>query len=184
MKAISLFAFLLLQPAKPLVVPAGTIVSARLQSTVKTASSNSGDTVIAILTESIRAEGKVAVPEGSQLNGRIETMSPATSTSEGHVRLVFREIVLPDGRTLPTWVTQSFAARPPKRTLRYVLYTGIGTAAGALAGGSKARITGIIGGALGGFILASNSQGEKLPEVVVKRGRIVRLRLGEDLQLE
>jgi hypothetical protein len=165
-------------------IPAGTSVRARLESPVETATSNAGDAVVAIMTQPLRREGKIIVPEGSRLNGRVETVSSATQTSEGRVRLAFRDIQFPDGRTTSTWITHSFSASPPKRKLRYGLYMGIGAAAGAMIGGKSARTAGIIGGTLAGFVIAGNSESDKLPDLVLKPGRMLTLRLGEDLLLD
>jgi hypothetical protein len=125
----------------------------------------------------------MVVPAGVRLNGRVETIEAATDASEGRVRLVFREIEFPGGRRVPAWITNSFAASPPKRTLRYVLYTGLGAVAGGLIGGKKARVTGILGGTTVGFVIASNSGDEKLPDLELKAGKVVRLMLGEDLNV-
>ena len=40
--------------------------------------------------------------------------------------LVNRYVELPDGRRIPTWVTDSFSAPAPRRTLRHFLYVGGG----------------------------------------------------------
>ena len=124
------------------------------------------------------------IPKGSRLDGRVETISPPTVTSEGRVRLAFRSIQFPDGRSVSTWITDSFSASPPKRELRYALYMGIGATAGAFIGGKSARTAGILGGAIVGFVVAENTGQGKLPDVVLKQGRILQLRLGEDLLLE
>ena len=181
--AVFLILLMCLQ-AEAAVVPAGTRLDARLVSPIDTATSASGDVVSATLAKAIRVADKVVVPEGVRLNGRVETIEAATDTSEGRVRLVFREIEFPDGRRVPTWMTNSFSASPPKRTLRYALYTGIGAVAGGLIGGHKARVTGILGGTIVGFVIASNSGDEKLPDLELKTGRVVRLMLGEDLNLD
>jgi hypothetical protein len=151
---------------------------------VETATSNPGDAIVAVVEEPIRAGGKTVVASGSRLNGRVETIEPASETSEGRVRLVFREIEFPDGRTYPAWITNSFSAAPPKRKLRYALYLGIGAATGALIGGKNARTTGILGGTLAGFIIAGNSEDDKLPDLELKRGRRIRLQLGEDFRMD
>jgi uncharacterized caspase-like protein len=165
-------------------VPAGTRVEARLESVIQTATSNTGDSVVAVLAEPVRAAGKIVVPQGSRLNGRVETIQAATRANEGRVRLAFREIAFPDGRTVSTWITNAFSASPPKRNLRYVLYMGIGATAGGLIGGKTARVTGIIGGTLAGFVIAGASGNGKLPDLVLKRGKRIPLVFGEDLQIE
>src|SRR6516162_1045067 len=117
-------------------VPVGTRVEARLQSSINTNASKAGDEVLAVLTKPISAGTARAIPQGSRLLGRVETIGAATESSAGRVRVVFREIELPDGRRTQTWITDSFMASPPKRILRYFLFTGAGGAGGAFVGGS------------------------------------------------
>src|SRR5207247_6839760 len=148
---------------QPAVLPAGTGLDARLESSVKTGSSEVGDNVVAVVASSVRAAGKVVVPQGSTLKGRVETIQPATRDAEGRVRLVFREIDLPDGRHLSTWITNAFGASPPKRKLRYALLMGAGGAAGGLAGGKTARLAGILGGTLVGFVMARSGKDSTAP---------------------
>ena len=164
-------------------VPAGTHVEAKLESSIKTDTSKAGDSVVAVLSEPIRAASKTVVPKGSRLNGRVETIESATGSGEGRVRLVFREIELADGRRVPTWITNSFHAAPARRHLRYVLYMGAGAAGGALIGGKAARAAGILGGTLIGFVIANNSADAKPANLILKLGQTVHLQLLEDLEL-
>ena len=185
MQAIAaLLFFVSSQSVQTPVIPAGTRVDARLESLVQTANSNVGDAIVAIVVEPIRGAGHIIVPQGSRLNGRVETIQPATSSNEGRVRLVFREIQLSDGRTVSTWITNSFSASPPKRKLRYVLSMGVGAAAGAAIGGRAARTTGIIGGTLLGFIIAANYGNDTLPDLTLRSGQVLHLQFGEDFRLE
>ncbi len=164
-------------------VPAGTMVQAKLETSVKTASSEVGDAVVAVLTKPVLAADRIMVPGGSRLHGRVETIQHATRTNEGRVRLVFREIQLPDGKRVSTWMTNSFVAPSPKRTARYVVYMGLGAAAGAAIGGKTARVAGLIGGTLTGFVIAGNRNGSMLRDLTLKEGQQIRLQLGEDLSL-
>jgi hypothetical protein len=184
MRTLSVLIFMLAcQPAQSALIPAGTRVDARLETSVHTATSNSGEAVLAVLTESIRSDGKIVVPSGTRLNGRIETIEPATETTEGRVRIAFREIQFPDGRRVSAWITNSFSASPPKTKLRYALYTGLGAVAGGLIGGNRARVSGILGGTIVGLVIAGNSGNGKLSDLKLKPGRVLRFRIGEDLQL-
>jgi hypothetical protein len=173
----------MLQTAPPASIPAGTHVEARIESSVKTADSKVGDPIVAVVARPIRAAGKVVVPEGARLNGRIETIEPATVTSEGRVRLAFREIQFPDGRSVSTWITNSFSASPPKRTRRYVLAMGIGAFAGAAIGQHAARTAGILGGTLVGFVIANNSGGGKRRDLELRQGGVITLEFREDLKI-
>src|SRR5215467_4884272 len=163
-------------------IPAGTRVDARLESAVRTQASSVGDSVVAVLTKPVFAGNVKVIPEGSRLHGRVETLQAATLSSEGRVRLVFREIELPEGRRLQTWITDSYTAREPRRAWRYVVFMGAGATAGAFLGGGTARTAGILGGTLVGFIVASNS-GNTKPDLTLKRGGMLHLKFGEDLVL-
>ncbi len=182
MYLLSFFLVLLLPQGTP--VPAGTRVEARLQSYVNTRTSVVGNEVLAVLTKPLAAGGIAVAGSGSRLHGRIETISGATQSSAGRVRIVFRELELQDGRRTPVWITESYAASGPNRTVRSLLYSGAGGIAGALIGGRRMRAAGAIGGGLIGFIVAINSGGAKLPDLTLKRGQPLHLRLGEDLLLE
>ncbi len=161
-------------------VPAGTHVKARLESAVRTETSKAGDPVVAILTDPIRIGNRIIVPEGSRLNGRVETIEAASRSNEGRVRLVFREVQLPDGRRNSIWITESFTAKPRKQGLRYVLLMGGGSAAGAFIGGTAARVAGILGGLIAGFVIAENSGQGNRSDLTLNAGQIVVLQLGED----
>jgi hypothetical protein len=162
-------------------VPAGTYIQAKLEITVKTATAEIGDEVMAELTRAVRVADKVIVPRGSRLYGRVETVQAGTRSDEGRLRLVFREIQFPDGRRIPAWITNSFAASRPGN-FRYVLYMGAGAAAGGLIGGKTGRSAGIIGGTLTGFIIAGNRGVPAIRNLTLKAGQQIRLELGEDLK--
>jgi len=165
-------------------VPAGTRVEAKLQSLVQTGTSKIGDGVVAVLTAPVRSAGRIIVPAGSHLNGRVETVEAATRVNQGRVRLAFREIEFPGGLRVSTWITDSFGARPPKRNRRYLIYMVAGGSFGALIGGKAARIAGILGGTLAGFVIAGNSGADKLSDLTLKPGQALHLELGEDLKLQ
>jgi len=184
MGLFSVFLFLTVHQIPLVVVPAGTLVGARLETRVETATSSAGDAIVAVVAEPVRTAGRIVIPDGSRLNGRIETLQSASRTSEGRVRLVFREIEFPDGRIVSTWITNAFTASAPNRKLRYALYMGIGAAAGGLVGGRAARTTGILGGSLIGFVIAGNTGNGNLPDLVLKPGEMLRLQFGEDLRME
>jgi hypothetical protein len=178
-----LYSLMVLVLAQSGSVPAGSALEARLESSVHTSASSVGDRVSAVV---IGGRGKSAflIPEGTRLTGRVETIQPATRTNEGRVRLVFREMQFPDGRMVQTWITNSFDAPPSKPNRRYALLMGSGAAAGGLIGGNTARVAGILGGVLVGFVVAENSGNSKLHDLTLKRGQTLHLQLGEDLTLK
>src|SRR5262245_26401513 len=97
MRSVPLLSLLLLtHPLQAQTLPAGTRVEARLESHVRTATSNPGDPVIAVVAEPVRAGSRIVIPQGTHLNGRIETIAAGSSSNEGRVRLVFRDAQFPD----------------------------------------------------------------------------------------
>jgi len=176
-----LLILLLFQTPESPKVRAGTAVSARLETLVDSSTAIAGDAVVARVTEPVRIAERIVIPQESVLNGRVETVQSATDEVEGRFRLVFREIQFSDGRRVPTWITDSFSASPPKRKLRYVLFTGIGAAAGSLVGGSAARVSGLLGGTLVGYLIAANSNDGNRSDLKLKPGRRLHLKFGEDL---
>jgi len=183
MRVLGVLLFAWFGQSQPITVPAGTAVEARLESSVQSANSSQGDEVTAVLTQPIRAGRDTVVAEGSRLIGRVETIEPASRGSAGRVRLAFREMQLIDGRRVSTWITNSFSASHPKRNLKYVLFMGVGGAAGALIGGHSARVAGVLGGTLAGFVIAGNSEKEKFPEVKLKTGQRITLQFREDFRV-
>jgi hypothetical protein len=181
MYRISLFLILLFPP--PQAIPVGTRVEARLESTIKTGSSAMGERVVADLVKPIRLVNQTVVPAGSRLNGRIETIEAGSPSTPGRVRLVFREIEMADGRLASTWITESYSATPPRRGRRYLLSMGLGGAAGAFIGGTAARVSGILGGTLIGFIIASNTGTASLPDLTLPSGRVLHLQVGEETKV-
>jgi len=184
MQASSLVLLLVLADAQSSpIVPAGTRIEAKLESSVQTSRSVVGDDVMAIVTAPIRVAATTIVPRGSRLNGRVETVQAATHDSEGRVRLVFREIELPDGRHVSTWITNSFDAPGPKRARRFVLLMALGGVAGGFIGGKAARVAGILGGMVVGFVIAENGGDSNLPNLTLRSGQTIQLQLGEDLAI-
>ena len=159
-------------------VPAGTSVTARLQTTVKTATSDVGDEVVASVVRSVLSADTVVVPQGSVLHGRVETIQPATRASEGRVRLVFSEIEFPNGQRVQTWITNSFTAKTPKRNARHIAFTGIGAAAGSLIGGKTARVAGLLGGAIVGFVISGSRDSPKSKDLTLETGQEIVLEFG------
>jgi hypothetical protein len=167
----------------PPTVPAGTHLQAKLRSEVNTGRSKTGETVTAVVSAPLRASRTVVVPQGSLLNGRVETIQAATPTEEGRVRLVFRDLQFPDGRHVSTWITNSFGAAPPKRKLRYALFMTAGAAGTGAIAGKSARTAGALGGALLGFVLAGLGDDSNRSDLTLHPGKTLNLEFREDFVL-
>ena len=62
--------------AKPVVVPAGTVITVRLGQTVGSKTSNSGDSFDATVAEPVQVNGKAVVPSGVPASGHVAEAAP------------------------------------------------------------------------------------------------------------
>ena len=79
-------------------VPAGSVVHARLTTELSSAISQKGDPVEAVLWQPLFDKSRLILPQGSRLRGTVVQVNPARRLKHnGQLRLVFHELVLPDG---------------------------------------------------------------------------------------
>jgi hypothetical protein len=136
--------------AKPITVPAGTVITVKLSQAVGSKISSSGDTFTATVAEPVSVEGKVVIPEGSDATGTVvEAVPRGRFKGAAKLQLVLDSVsVGGNNYKLETAsVTRSMKGKG-KRTAGFI---GGGAAAGAiigaLAGGGKGAA---IGAAVGG----------------------------------
>ncbi len=132
------------RPATPtprlrLVIPAGTLLPLEIQSTLSTDSSQEGDAVLAVLTESVPLDG-FTLDKGAEVRGRVFTSVPAKRV-KGRARLVFGfEEVMEGGEKL-------------------AISTEAIDTSGKSTGSKDKKIIG--GSALGGLIVGAIKDGKK-----------------------
>jgi len=79
-------------------IPEGTMVHARLMTPLSSASSQKGTQVEAVLSRPLVNDGKLILPQGSELKGSVVQVQPARHWKQnGQLRFVFRDLVLPNG---------------------------------------------------------------------------------------
>ena len=79
-------------------IPEGTLVHARLMTPLNSASSQKGTEVEAVLSRPLVNDGKLILPQGSELKGSVVQVQPARHWKHnGQLRFVFRDLVLPNG---------------------------------------------------------------------------------------
>ncbi len=126
-------------PRPRLIIPVGTVLPLEIQSTLSTDSSREGDTVLAVLTESIPLNG-FTLDKGAEVHGRVFTAVPAKRVS-GRARLVFGfESVMEGGEKL-------------------AISTEAIDTSGKSTGSKDKKIIG--GSALGGLIVGAIKDGKK-----------------------
>ncbi|MFZ0964891.1 MAG: hypothetical protein WAO35_28880 [Terriglobia bacterium] len=92
--------------AEPLSVPAGTMLHCRITETLTTKLNVQGDAFTMSVAEPVSLNGRVAIPAGATLAGRITRMErPGRIKGVGQMRLTVEQITLPDGRSFPLGAT-------------------------------------------------------------------------------
>lgn len=134
-------------------VPAGTVVSVRLQNTVSSATASPGETFDAVLDEPLLVKGQTIAERGTAVTGRVvEAKSSGRLHNSGYLRLTLASITI-GGKAVPVQ-TSSLFAKGANHNKRNAALIGGGAGAGALigglAGGGKgALIGGLVGAGAG-----------------------------------
>ena len=78
--------------------PTGSVVHARLQTGLSSATAKKGDPVEAVITEPLVASNHLILPEGSVIKGSVVQVAPARRLGRnGQLRILFREVAPPNG---------------------------------------------------------------------------------------
>jgi hypothetical protein len=166
-------------PPPPVVLPEGTVLPVRLQSSLSSATSRAGETVVGELADDVSANGRVVLKQGTEVRGRVTRAVPSGRV-KGRARLAFvfdRVVVNGRERDVDARAIDITAASAKKRDAAII---GGGAAGGAIIGavadGKKgAAIGGLIGGAAGtGAVLATKGKEVELPAGTPVRVKIER----------
>ncbi len=162
-------------------VPAGVEIEATLQDELSTKTSQYGDKFTAIVSQPVNAsDGSRAIPAGSKITGEVieveEGRTVAVLRGRGKLNLRFRDLILPDGTTIPLNATlvsvhnmkaneegQVQAGIGGKTVAKDVgIGAGLGTVAGLIFGSAlKGLAIGAIAG--GGYMIATKGKDVEIP---------------------
>jgi hypothetical protein len=169
---------------KPLVVPAGTVLTVRLGQALGSKTSQTGQTFIATLAQAVLLRGNTALPSGSDVSGRVvSAKAKGKFKGEGELHLALTSISN-GGHTyqIQTSVQENTAKGKGKRT---AATTGGGAAGGALiggiAGGGKGAGIGALVGA-GAGLVGGAMTGNKQIEIPAES--VMSFKLSAPLRLE
>jgi len=137
----------------PATIPSGTPITVRLQSSVSSAASHSGEAFDAVLDDPLIIDGQTVAPRGATVTGRVVSAKASGHLKDpGYLRLTLISLSI-NGKELPIQTSSIFAKGISHET-RNLAVIGGGTAAGALiggiAGGGKGALIGTAVGAAGG----------------------------------
>ena len=180
-----------------LLLPAGTRLRVKLDSTLSTNVAQLGDRVEATLIKRIDRNGVVVLPAGTVIRGEIKGARGANQRDkiEPNLLLAFEQIVLPDGRAFHTSASIADAGRKkhvdstgavtrPEMTGRKKLatvafFSATGAGFGANHDGKAAGIGAAIGAGFGGLAVALDNR--RYSDFELRKGRKVWLRLNNEL---
>jgi hypothetical protein len=149
---------------KPIVLPAGTVLTVRTGEALSSKSSQEGQTFLATLAQPVSAGGRRALPTGATVRGTVVTAKKKGKIKgEGQLALTLNSVSV-RGHTYRIR-TDTLDSTVKGKGKRSAVATGGGAAAGALigglAGGGKGAGIGALAGAGAGFVggaLTGNKQ--------------------------
>lgn len=137
------------EPAKPLIVPAGTVLTVRLGQTVGSKISSAGQTFTATLASPVVVDGKTAIPSGASASGTVVDAKPL-GRFKGGASLQLRLTSIAIGGSEQSISTSSVVRIEKGKGKRTAVMAGGGAGLGALIGGLAGGGKGAAIGALAG----------------------------------
>lgn len=185
-------------PPRTLILPAGTPIEVRLETTISSANAQEGDHFAGLVTRSVYVNGRRAIPHGSILEGTVrEVVDRRVATGASALLLHPDFLALPNGRRyrISAQVTRALAATDvhvgpegaltaprgmqPEDVHRTELTGGGGLVAGALVAGAQGALigTGVGAGVAVGWWLLSHRH------AALNQGAILDVRLDQPVAL-
>ena len=138
---------------KPVVIPAGTMITVRLDQAVGSKTSSSGDSFGAEVAEPVEVAGKVVVPSGATASGHVVEAVPEGRFKGGAKLRLALDSVTANGTKYEietSVVSRSLKGKGERTAAMVGGGAGGGALIGALAGGGKgALIGGLVGAGAG-----------------------------------
>ena len=145
-------------------LPAGTVLRVKLETSLSSSSSKSGDSFSARVVEAVTLDGKTLIPRGATVQGRVTTAAePRRIAGKPTIGMMPETVVLPSGerytlnatlvdtdRRAGTDVNREGQLEKPGRGGEHMAEIGLGTGGAMLAGGLMGGGKGaLIGGGMG-----------------------------------
>lgn len=139
--------------AQPIEIPAGTVMTVRLDSAVGSKSSNAGDTFTATVADPVEVDGTVVIPKGAEASGTVHEAVPAGRIKGGSKLRISLDHITINGKRYQI-ASSSVEQAGKGRGKRTAAMGGGGAAVGALiggltGGGKGAAIGALVGGGAG-----------------------------------
>jgi hypothetical protein len=142
------------EPAKPLVIPAGTVVTVRLGQSVGSKMSQPGQSFSATVASPVQVDGATVIPSGANATGTVVDAKPLGRFKGGAVlqlRLDSININGSEHQVQTSALTRTAQGKGKRTAVLAGGGAGLGALIGGLAGGGKgAAIGALAGGGAGG----------------------------------
>jgi hypothetical protein len=172
------------EPAKPMVVPTGTVVTVRLGQSIGSKVSQPGQSFSATVATPVKIDGTVMIPSGANATGTVVDAKPLGRFKGGAVLQVRLDSININGTDRPVQtssVTRSAQGKGKRTAVLAGGGAGLGALIGGLAGGGKgAAIGALAGGGAGGAGAAFT--GNK--DIVLPAESALSFRLEQPLELK
>ncbi len=166
-------------------VPGGTKLKLILETPIDEITSMADDEVTARIAENIEIDGKVVIPAGSTVVGKISEINLAKRLHKaGSVRIEFKNLTMPDGRQVPiiaSVLTHSglIKGKYTKKTALIAGATILGPAAAGFGAGLAAQGD-LVGAGIGAIVGTLAGVGL----FSFQKGNMVDLKSGDELSIE
>lgn len=168
----------------PVVVPAGTTLTLRLEDTLSSHETPVGASFTGQVVQEVSVDGRLAVPAGSIVRGHV-TEAHAAEKIGGRARLslAFDELETPEGEAVP--ISARLAQKGKSEVGKDAAIIGGSTIGGAILGEAidegEGGIVGAVVGGIGGTIGALKTKGKP---VVLPTGTMLHIALESSVTLE
>jgi hypothetical protein len=154
---------------KTVTIPAGTLLSVRVDDHLSSSTTHSGDSFRASLDQPVVIDGAVIAERGAKVEGRVTESDPGGKVrGTATLQLELVRLNTSDGQRLRLQ-TEGFTKQAQKSTKKDAakigIGAGLGAAIGAIAGGGKGAAIGAgIGGAAGtGAVMSTRGEAAEVP---------------------
>jgi hypothetical protein len=182
-------------PLPPGTLGEGAVIRVRLMDRLSTAMNQSGDAFRTSVVSDVIQDGQVLIPAGSEIDGKVDSVSSGHFAGHGSMRLQPEFVILADGSRFHLYAEATGApgsndriggegdvtpgSRMKKVGIEYGAATGAGVVTGAIIGGP--------GGALAGGIIGASVITVHLlmdhPQATLDDGAVLLFTLNEPLHL-
>jgi hypothetical protein len=137
------------EPPKPLIIPAGTVLTVRLSDALGSKISTVGQTFTATVASPITIDGRTAIPAGATASGTVVDAKPLGRFKGGaalQVRLTSINVKGSDRAISTSSVTRTETGKGKRTAVLAGGGAGLGALIGGLAGGGKGAAIGALAG--------------------------------------